>query len=71
MKKGQKKWVWTPEQKLEIVHKHLEVLKKLAGKKNEEQTPQVVFHTDQGSVYSSQAFRKAHNHYNISRNSNR
>ena len=24
MKKGQKKRVWTPEQKLEIVHKHLE-----------------------------------------------
>ena len=45
----------------------LEVLKKLAGKKNEEQTPQVVLHTDQGSVYSSQAFRQAHEHYNILR----
>ena len=45
----------------------LEVLKKLAGKKNEEQTPQVVFHTDQGSVYSSQAYQKAHEHYNILR----
>ena len=45
----------------------LEVLKKLAGKKNEEQTPQVVFHTDQGSVYSSQAFYQAHKHYNILR----
>ena len=45
----------------------LEVLKKLAGKKNEEQTPQVVFHTDQGSVYSSQAFQRAHEHYNILR----
>ena len=45
----------------------LEVLKKLAGKKNEEQTPQVVFHTDQGSVYSSQAFCQAHEHYNILR----
>ena len=45
----------------------LEVLKKLAGKKNEEQTPQVVFHTDQGSVYSSQAFCQAHKHYNILR----
>ena len=45
----------------------LEVLKKLAGKKSEEQTPQVVLHTDQGSVYSSQAFRQAHEHYNILR----
>ena len=45
----------------------LEILKKLAGKKNEEQTPQVVFHTDQGSVYSSQAFCQAHEHYNILR----
>ena len=45
----------------------LEALKKLAGKKNEEQTPQVVFHTDQGSVYSSQAFYWAHEHYNILR----
>ena len=45
----------------------LEVLKKLAGKKNEEQTPQVVLHTDQGSVYSSQAFRQAHEQYNILR----
>ena len=45
----------------------LEVLKKLAGKKNEEQTPQVVFQTDQGSVYSSQAFCQAHEHYNILR----
>ena len=45
----------------------LEVLKKLAGKKNEEQTPQVVLHTDQGSVYSSQAYQKAHEHYNILR----
>ena len=45
----------------------LETLKKLAGKKNEEQTPQVVLHTDQGSVYSSQAFRQAHEYYNILR----
>ena len=45
----------------------LEALKKLAGKKNEEQTPQIVLHTDQGSVYSSQAFRQAHEHYNILR----
>ena len=49
----------------------LEVLKKLAGKKNEEQTPQVVLHTDQGSVYSSQAFRQAHEHYNIKRSMSR
>ena len=45
----------------------LETLKKLAGKKNEEQTPQVVLHTDRGSVYSSQAFRQAHEYYNILR----
>ena len=45
----------------------LEVLKKFAGKKKEEQTPQVVLHTDQGSVYSSQAFCQAHNDYNILR----
>ena len=43
----------------------LEQLKLLAGKKNEEQTPQIVLHNDQGSVYSSQAFRQAHEHYNI------
>ena len=49
----------------------LEVLKKLAGKKNEEQTPQVVFHTDQGSVYSSRAFCQAHEHYNILRSMSR
>ena len=49
----------------------LEALKKLAGKKNEEQRPQVVFHTDQGSVYSSQAFHKAHEHYNILRSMSR
>ena len=35
----------------------------LAGKKNEEQTPQVVFHTDQGPAFSSQAFCQAHEHY--------
>ena len=49
----------------------LEVLKKLAGKKNEEQTPQVVFHTDQGSVYSSRAFCQAHEHYSIIRSMSR
>ena len=49
----------------------LEQLKLLVGKKNEEQTPQVVLHTDQGSVYSSQAFRQAHEHYNIFRSMSR
>ena len=48
----------------------LDVLKQLAGKR-EEQTPQVVFHTDQGSVYSSQAFCHAHNDYNILRSMSR
>ena len=48
----------------------LEQLKQLAGKK-EEQTPQVVFHTDQGSVYSSRAFCQAHEHYNITRSMSR
>ena len=48
----------------------LEQLKLLAGKK-EEQTPQVVFHTDQGSVYSSRAFCQAHEHYNILRSMSR
>ena len=37
----------------------LAVLNRLAGKK-EEQKPQVVFHTDQGAVYSSKAFCQAH-----------
>ena len=45
----------------------LDALNKHAGKKNEEQTSQVVLHTDQGSVYSSQAFRQAHEQYNILR----
>ena len=48
----------------------LEVLKKLVGKR-EEQTSQVVFHTDQGAVYSSQAFCQAHNDYNILRSMSR
>ena len=48
----------------------LEQLKLLVGKK-EEQTPQVVFHTDQGSVYSSRAFCQAHEHYNILRSMSR
>ena len=49
----------------------LDQLKLLAGKKNEEKTPQVVLHTDQGSVYSSQAFQQAHKHYNILRSMSR
>ena len=48
----------------------LAVLTELVGKK-EEQTPQVVFHTDQGSVYSSRAFSQAHEHYNILRSMSR
>ena len=49
----------------------LDKLKELAGKKNEEQTPQIVFHTDQGSVYSSRAFCQSHNDYNIVRSMSR
>lgn len=48
----------------------LEQLKLLLNK-NEEQTPQVVLHTDQGSVYSSRAFSQAHKHYNIIRSMSR
>ena len=48
----------------------LEVLKKLAGKR-EEQKPQIVFHTDQGAVYSSQAFCQTHVDYNILRSMSR
>ena len=48
----------------------LEQLKLLVGKK-EEQTPPVVLHTDQGSVYSSRAFLKAHVDYNIVRSMSR
>lgn len=48
----------------------LDVLKKLIQKR-EEQTSPVVFHTDQGAVYSSQAFCQAHNHYNILRSMSR
>ncbi len=48
----------------------LAVLKQLAGKK-EEQKPQVVFHTDQGAVYSSKAFCQAHSQYNILRSMSR
>ena len=48
----------------------LAVLNQLAGKK-EEQKPQVVFHTDQGAVYSSKAFCQAHSQYNILRSMSR
>ena len=48
----------------------LEVLKRLAGKK-EEQNPPVVFHTDQGAIYSSRAFQHAHEHFNILRSMSR
>jgi len=48
----------------------LDVLKQLVGKR-EEQTSQVVFHTDQGAVYSSQAFCQAHHDYNILRSMSR
>lgn len=48
----------------------LDVLKQLMDKR-EEQTSQVVFHTDQGAVYSSQAFCQAHNDYNILRSMSR
>ncbi len=48
----------------------LDVLKELMDKR-EEQTSPVVFHTDQGAVYSSQAFAHAHAHYNILRSMSR
>ena len=48
----------------------LEALMKLLDKK-EEQTSQIVFHTDQGAVYSSRAFCQAHKHYNILRSMSR
>ena len=52
----------------------LEQLKLLVGKEEKqtkEQTAPVVFHTDQGSVYSSRAFCQAHQHYNILRSMSR
>ena len=48
----------------------LEKLNLLAGKK-EEQKPQVVFHTDQGAVYSSRVFQHAHKDYNMLRSMSR
>ena len=44
----------------------LDKLKRLAGKK-EEQRSQVVFHTDQGAIYSSRSYQHDHEHYNILR----
>lgn len=48
----------------------LEELKKRMNKR-EEQTSQVVLHTDQGAVYSSRAFCQAHRDYNILRSMSR
>lgn len=48
----------------------LDQLKQLI-RKREEQTVPVVFHTDQGSVYSSRAFCQAHKDYNIIRSMSR
>ena len=48
----------------------LEELKKRMDKR-EEQTSQLVLHTDQGAVYSSQAFCQAHHDYNILRSMSR
>jgi transposase InsO family protein len=48
----------------------LDILMQRVGK-IEEQRPQVVFHTDQGSVYSSRAFYQAHMKYNIIRSMSR
>lgn len=48
----------------------LDELKKRMNKR-EEQTSQVVLHTDQGAVYSSQAFCQAHHDYNILRSMSR
>ena len=48
----------------------LEQLKKLMDKR-EEQTSQVILHTDQGAVYSSRAFCQAHHNDNILRSMSR
>jgi transposase InsO family protein len=48
----------------------LDKLKELMDKR-EDQTSQVVFHTDQGAVYSSRAFCQAHHDYNILRSMSR
>ena len=48
----------------------LDVLKQRMDKR-EEQTSQVVLHTDQGAVYSSRAYCQAHHDYNILRSMSR
>lgn len=48
----------------------LEVLTEIAGLKKEQTSP-ITFHTDQGAVYSSSAFYKAHEQYNIIRSMSR
>ena len=48
----------------------LDQLKQMIRKREEQSTP-VVFHTDQGSVYSSRAFSQAHKDYNIIRSMSR
>jgi len=48
----------------------LDILKQKIGKKNE-QTAQVVLHTDQGSIYSSRAYQLAHADYTIIRSMSR
>lgn len=48
----------------------LDILMQKVGK-IEEQGPQVVFHTDQGAVYSSRAFCQAHLQYSIIRSMSR
>jgi transposase InsO family protein len=40
-------------------------------RKTKEQNSPVILHTDQGSVYSSQAFTQAHHDYNILRSMSR
>lgn len=55
------------------VKPYYDCLKTLCRKigKKKEQRPQTVLHTDQGSVYSSRAFARAHSHYNIIRSMSR
>ena len=48
----------------------LDALKSLMEKR-EGQNSEVIFHTDQGAVYSSRAYSNAHKHYNILRSMSR
>lgn len=48
----------------------LDILKQKVGKKTEQTAP-TILHTDQGAVYSSQAFGMAHEQYNIIRSMSR